>query len=67
LALTLNDTGGKFATDVIDIGGAPWLTNISASFLEKNRNDPNAIFRGLGKDDIWKNPKQKSRDTFPLK
>jgi hypothetical protein len=35
LALTLNDSGGKFAADVIDIGGAPGLANISANFLEK--------------------------------
>ncbi len=27
------DTGGKFANVVIDTGSAPWLANISASFL----------------------------------
>ncbi len=42
------DTSVKFATSVVDTGGAPWLVNISAIF-EKILNDPNVIFRGLGK------------------
>ncbi len=55
------DTGGKFATSInntsgtggkicggVDIGGAPWLANISAKF-QKIRNDPNVIFMGWGK------------------
>ncbi len=40
---------------------------ISPQIFEKNRNDPNIIFRGLGEVDSWKNLKQKSRDTVPLK
>ncbi len=38
------DTGGKFATGVVDIGGASLI-------LEKIRNDPNVFIRGLGEDD----------------
>ncbi len=30
-------------------------------------HDPNVIFRGLGEGDSWKNLKQKSCDTVPLK
>jgi hypothetical protein len=29
------DTGGKFATGVVDTGGAPLLSNISANLHEK--------------------------------
>ncbi len=29
------DTGGKFATGVVDTGGAPLLANISANFRKK--------------------------------
>ncbi len=36
---------------------------ISLRILEKIRNDPNVIFRGLGEGDSWK----KSRDTVPLR
>ncbi len=36
----------KFATCVIDTGGAPSLANMYANF----RNDPNVLFEGLGED-----------------
>ncbi len=29
-----NDTRGKFATGIVDSGGAPFLANISANFLK---------------------------------
>ncbi len=61
--VTLLDTGGKFATGiktpavavekfatgVIDTGGAPSLANISENHW-KNSKLPNFIFRGLGED-----------------
>jgi hypothetical protein len=58
------DTGGKFAAGIVDTGGkfatggAPGLANISENF-RKNSNDPNVIFRGLGKVIHEKNLKQK--------
>jgi hypothetical protein len=42
--------GGKFATGVIDTGGAPSLASITMNF-RKIQNDPNVIFGGLGEDD----------------
>jgi hypothetical protein len=33
----VNDTGGKFATGVVDTGGAPLLANISANFRENSK------------------------------
>jgi hypothetical protein len=39
----------KFATGVIDTGGAPSLANISENHW-KNSKLPNFIFRGLGED-----------------
>jgi hypothetical protein len=44
------DTGGKYPIGVFDTGGAPGLANISSKFW-KNFNDPYVIFRGLGDDD----------------
>jgi hypothetical protein len=40
----------KFDTGVVDTSGAPGL-RISQQFFGKIQNDPNAIFRGFGKDD----------------
>ncbi len=40
---------------------------ISPQIFEKNRNDPNFIFEGLGEDDSAKILKQKSRDTVSSK
>ncbi len=51
------DTGGKFSTGDVDTSGTPWLANISEIF-EKNLNDHNDIFSGLGEDDSLKNLKQ---------
>ncbi len=34
-ASSVFDTGGKFATGVVDTGGVPWLVNISANFRKK--------------------------------
>ncbi len=31
------DTGGKFATGVVDTGGAPLLVNISANFRKNSK------------------------------
>jgi hypothetical protein len=31
-AASVVDTVGKFATGVVDTGGAPWLANISVNF-----------------------------------
>ena len=55
------DTGGKFATGVVDTGGnlpPVSLTHvvhldlrISPRIIEKIRNDPNVIIRGLGEGD----------------
>ncbi len=58
-------SGGKFVTRVVDTSGASWLANISASF-QKIWNDPNVIFRGLGKDDSLKNPEAKNLVTLSL-
>jgi hypothetical protein len=33
----LNDSGGKFATGVVDTGGAPLLGNISSNFQKKSK------------------------------
>jgi hypothetical protein len=35
-AAGVNNTGGKFATCVVDTGGAYLLANISANFQKKN-------------------------------
>jgi hypothetical protein len=44
-AASVVDTGGKFGTVVhVDL-------RISPRIFEKIRNDPNAIFRGLGEGD----------------
>jgi hypothetical protein len=43
--------GCKFATGVVDTGGAPDL-QISPRILEKILNDPYVIFMGLGEDDF---------------
>ncbi len=59
------DTGGKFATWVVDTGGAPWLANIFANF-RKIRNDPSVIIRGLGEDDSWKKSEAKNFVTLSL-
>jgi hypothetical protein len=55
------DTGGKFAAGVVDTGGnLPPVSltpvvhldlRIYPRIFEKNRNDPNVIFSGLGEDD----------------
>ncbi len=42
-------TGSKFATGVVDIGGAPSHANISPRIFKKVRNDSTyCYFRGLG-------------------
>ncbi len=38
------NTGGKFATNIVDTGGTPRI-------FEKIRNEPNVIFWGFGEDD----------------
>ncbi len=44
------DTGGKFATVVVNTNDGPSLPNISANF-RKILNTPNVIFGCLGEDD----------------
>jgi hypothetical protein len=39
---------------------------ISPRIFKKNRNDPNAIIRGLGEEDSQKTRSKKSRDIVPL-
>jgi hypothetical protein len=41
------DTGGKFATDVVDTDGAPRLANISAKFRKKFEKTQ-CYFQGFG-------------------
>jgi hypothetical protein len=50
ISTTQEITLKKFATDAVDTGGGPSLENISANF-QKNLNDPNTIFKGLGEND----------------
>ncbi len=62
-----SENGGKFATGVIDTGGAPWLTNISANF---RKNSKRSKWNTLGLGGNWfmkKTRSKKSRDTVPLK
>ncbi len=59
-------TGGKFATGVVDTGGAPWLANISANF---RKNLKRSKWNSLGWGGKWimeKTRIKKSRDTVPL-
>jgi hypothetical protein len=39
---------------------------ISPRIFENILNDPNVIFRGLGKDDLWKKPEAKTLETLSL-
>jgi hypothetical protein len=59
------DTGGKFATGVVDAGGAPWLAKVSAIF-EKIRNGPNGILWRWVETDSWKKPEAKNLVTLSL-
>jgi hypothetical protein len=57
------DTGGKFAANVVDTAAIchRWCTltcGYLREFFEKNRNDPNVIFRGFRDGDSQKNLKQ---------
>ncbi len=48
------DTGGIFSASVVDSGGQYLVhlaLRISLRILEKNRNDPIVISKGLGEDD----------------
>jgi hypothetical protein len=60
-----NFSTGKFATGVVDTGGAPRLANISANFL-KIRNSPNAILWGWGETNSRKKPEAKNLVTLSL-
>jgi hypothetical protein len=70
------ETGGKFATGVVDIGGNLLPVSLilvvhldfgifSANF-QKVWNDPYVIFRGLGEHDSWKKPEAKNPVTLSL-
>jgi hypothetical protein len=50
VSFTPAESVAKFATGLIDTGGALSLANISENF-RKIRNDPNVIFGGLREDD----------------
>ncbi len=57
----------KFATGVVDTGGAPWLANISAIFSKKFETVERE-YSGVGAKLIHekKTRSKKSRDTVPL-
>jgi hypothetical protein len=61
-----SEAGGKFATRVVDTGGAPWLGNISANF-RKNSKRSKWVTLGLGGTDLWKKPEAKNLATLSLK
>jgi len=66
ISATLAKRVEKFATGVVDTGGAPWLANISANF-RNIRNGPNGILWGWVETDSWKKTRsKKSRYTVPL-
>ncbi len=58
-------TDGKFATDVVDNGGATWLDNISANFRKKSQR-LYFYFQSLWEDDLWKKPEAKNLVTLSL-
>jgi len=61
------NTGGKFVSGAIDIGGPPFFYfRISQQIFKNILNDPNIIFRGMREDDLWKNGRKKSCYTVPL-
>ncbi len=53
----------KFATGVVDTGGAPWLANISDNFRKKFEMTQH-YFLGLGEDDSWKKPEETNLVTL---
>jgi hypothetical protein len=55
----------KFVTSVVDTGGAPWLTNISANF-RKNLKHSKWNTLELGEIDSWKKPEAKNLGTLSL-
>jgi hypothetical protein len=63
------DTGGKFATSVVDTSGAPWFVNISTNFWKIFEMTP-MLFSGAWEKMIHekteKTNSKKSRDTVPL-
>ncbi len=59
------DTGGKFAADVVDTGGAPWIAYISAN-LRKNSKWPYFFFRGLGEHGSRKKPEAKKEHQLKV-
>ncbi len=66
VSTTLAKMVEKFATGVVDTGGAPWLVNISANF-RKNSKRSKCNTLGLGGKLIHeKTRSKKSRDTVPL-
>jgi hypothetical protein len=65
-AASVADTGGRFATSVVDTCGAPLLVNISANF---QKNLKRSYWDTLGLGGNWfkkKTRSKKSRDTVPL-
>ncbi len=71
------DTNGKLATAVVVGKFATGINDTDGQWKHPGRCDrrcrwslfrnvPSFIIRGLGEDDLWKNLKQKSRDTVPL-
>jgi hypothetical protein len=66
VSTTLAKMVEKFATSVVDTGGAPWLANISANF---RKNSKRFYWDTLGLGGNWfmkKTWSKKSRDTVPL-
>ncbi len=56
----------KFTTGVVDNKGWILTCKFLCEFVEKIWNDTNVIFRGLGEDDSWKNPKEKNLVALSL-
>ncbi len=67
VSTTLAKMVEKFATGVVDTGGAPWLANISTNFRKiLKRSKRNTL--GLGGNWFMKKTRsKKSRDTVPLR
>ncbi len=66
LIIPLGPIREKFATGVVDTGGAPWLANISANF---RKNSKRSKWNTLGLGGNWfmkKTRSKKSRHTVPL-
>jgi hypothetical protein len=60
------DSRKKFATGVVDTGGAPWLANISTTFRKNLKRSKRNTLGWGGNWFMKKTRSKKSRDTVPL-